>query len=151
MTLPRPTIRRASRLLILDETGRILLFRYEDERGTWWATPGGGLDANESFEDAAAREAREELGATHVSLEYQWERTSEFESRGRLIRQTERYFLARTPITAVAMDNDVSDAHAMEGILATRWWSPEEIRTSAERVFPEDLGERLEQLLAPER
>ena len=38
----RPSLRRASRLLILDPENRVLLFRYEDAGRTWWATPGGG-------------------------------------------------------------------------------------------------------------
>jgi hypothetical protein len=45
-------IRRASRLLLVDGARRVLLFKYEDDRGTWWATPGGGLEKAESFEEA---------------------------------------------------------------------------------------------------
>jgi len=55
--------RYAARVLLLDEAGRVLLFRGGDphrpEAGTWWFTPCGGLDAGETVEDAgAARGAR---------------------------------------------------------------------------------------------
>ena len=65
-TLPeRPT----ARWLILDPQGRVLLFRFVFAEGplsgtVFWATPGGGCEPGESFEDAARREAVEEAGLT---------------------------------------------------------------------------------------
>lgn len=142
--------RRASRLLVLDEARRILLFHYRDDKGAWWATPGGGLEGTESFEEAAIRESEEELGLSNVSLDYQWERTSEFQSRGQSIRQVERYFLVRGVSGAIAIDASVREAHALEGILATRWWSRIELRATGERVFPEDLADRMDTMLGAE-
>lgn len=61
--------RQAARLVVLDAHHRILLFRHTDGHGReFWATPGGGLEPGESFEDAACREAKEELGAESVEL-----------------------------------------------------------------------------------
>jgi len=63
--------RRAARLLVLDGEGRILLFRHRDPHGrSFWATPGGGLEARETFEAAARRESDEELGAVPASLRF---------------------------------------------------------------------------------
>lgn len=53
----RAMSRSAARLVVADRDRRILLLQYQDEHGPWWATPGGGLEAGESFEDAARREA----------------------------------------------------------------------------------------------
>lgn len=136
-------IRSAARLLVLDDEGRVLLFQYSDQQGSWWATPGGALEGSETFEEAAAREAKEELGLTQVTFDPLWDRTTEFEARGILIRQTERYFLVDRKDRDIALGKAVLDARAAEGILAQRWWLPNEIRVTRERVFPEDLVDRL--------
>ena len=143
MTSDLVLVRQASRLLLIDDDGGVLLFKYEDDRGTWWAMPGGGLEESESFEEAARREAKEELGLTDFSIEQLWEGTAEFQSRGKTIRQTERYFLVAARSGSAVLGEDVRDAHALEGILAVRWWPPSEISSTTERVFPEDLPARL--------
>jgi 8-oxo-dGTP pyrophosphatase MutT (NUDIX family) len=130
-------------LLVIDTDGHVLLFQYEDDRGKWWATPGGGLEGEETFEEAASREAEEELSLTRVVAVPLWERSIEFTSMGRMIRQAERYFLVRRARADVALGENVREAHRREGIVAARCWSPDEIRATTERAFPEDLGERL--------
>lgn len=142
--------RQAARLVVVDNACQVLLFQYEDHRGKWWATPGGGLQASESFEDAAARETHEELGLLRPMLEPVWDSVIEFESKGVLICQTERFFLLRTEHSAVQWDG-VRQAHEKEGILAARWWPLAELQTTTELVFPEDLNERIGKLVATGR
>lgn len=50
-------------VVIKDEAGRILLIQrgHEPQQG-FWTIPGGRVEAGESLEDAAAREALEETG-----------------------------------------------------------------------------------------
>lgn len=143
-----PLGRRASRLIVVDVSGRVLLFQFEDERGHWWASPGGGLEGIETFEQAATREAAEELGLIRPELELLWESTVEFTSSGTLLRQTERYFLIRTTISDLATGDQVRAAHYRDGIMATRWWPLDELAVTTERVFPVDLAERLKGLLS---
>ena len=64
--------RRAARLLVIDPKGCVLLFQYEDDGRKWWATPGGGLERDETFEQAAAREAGEELDLTLTRFTPLW-------------------------------------------------------------------------------
>jgi 8-oxo-dGTP diphosphatase len=59
--------RRSTRLLIIEPAGRVLLFRFIFKKGAlagqdYWATPGGGVEEGETFEQAAIRELREETG-----------------------------------------------------------------------------------------
>ncbi|MBZ5497158.1 MAG: NUDIX domain-containing protein [Acidobacteriia bacterium] len=138
-----PLQRRAARLLVIDPENSVLLFQYEDDRLKWWATPGGGLEGEETFEEAAAREAAEELSLTGGTLTPLWCRTVEFTFRGQSVRQVERYFLMRISRHDVALAETVQEAHRREGIIAARWWSLAELETTSERVFPEDLCEYL--------
>jgi 8-oxo-dGTP pyrophosphatase MutT (NUDIX family) len=134
-------------LLVIDpRSGAVLLFQYEDGGRRLWATPGGALDGDQTFEEAAIREAAEELAIASRSLSPLWHRTVEFSFRGIPVRQEEQYFLLRIPPGDVALGQQVREAHRHEGIIATRWWSLEEIETTSEQVFPEDLPQRLREL-----
>ena len=135
--------RQAARLIVLDGRGRVQLVQYEDHRGKWWATPGGGLQETETFEEAAVREAEEELGIVQADIEPLWERITEFPSRDGMVRQRERYFRLNVSNVDTPVDDAVIEAQRAEGILATRWWSIAEIERSTQAVFPEDIVERL--------
>jgi 8-oxo-dGTP pyrophosphatase MutT (NUDIX family) len=52
--------------LILVQDGKIVLVQHSYQRG--WHIPGGGVKRGETLEQAARREAREELGATLNNL-----------------------------------------------------------------------------------
>ena len=139
--------RRAARLLIISPDARILLFQYQDDDRTWWATPGGGLEGDETFEQAALREAVEELAIEIQSPVPLWSTTVEFSFRGQRVRQTERYFLVRLSDADIFSPHGlVENVHRSEGIVATRWWTLEEIENTTEVVYPEDLCERLRAL-----
>jgi len=65
--------RLSARFLILDEAGRILLFRFVYKRGPlagqdFWGTPGGGVEDGETLEQAALRELLEETGLRRESV-----------------------------------------------------------------------------------
>ena len=63
-TRDRPAL--AARVLVLDADGAVLLLRGFDparvEAGSWWFTPGGGVDEGETLAAAACRELFEETG-----------------------------------------------------------------------------------------
>lgn len=143
-------IRTAARLLLFDESGRVLLFRHNDGQGReFWATPGGGLEAGETAEQAGRREATEELGAAEVDLVLLWTGHSEFAFANRRVSQTEIFFLVRRH--SEILGPEVRKLHEGEGITEIRWWSLGEIESAQEPIFPSDLATRVRQHTFGER
>lgn len=135
-------LRRAARLVVVDLHNRVLLFQHARVTGQkFWATPGGGLEGGETFEEAAAREALEELGVRNPHLHVLCDRTADFVLVDRQVHQTERLFLLR--LESLEFDEEVREVHSRESILETRWWSLAELWKSSELIFPEDLAEIL--------
>jgi ADP-ribose pyrophosphatase YjhB (NUDIX family) len=137
-----PESRRAARLIVVDSRNRILLFRYIDVDGrAYWATPGGGLEDGESPEQAAKREALEELGERIENVHELWTGHAEFRIGQRPVIQTETFFLLDSG--SVVLGRDVEQAHQEEGIKEARWWTLGEIENTDELIFPDDFATRL--------
>lgn len=135
-----PEFRRAARLVVVDSRDRVLLLQHARLTGEkFWATPGGGLEDGETFEEAVAREALEELGVRNPHLRALCDRTADFVLVDRQVHQTERFFLLR--LESFEFDDEVREVHSRESILETRWWSLPELSESSELIFPEDLAE----------
>jgi len=135
-------VRHAARVILLDPQGRVLLMRYDDRppNGTHWATPGGGLDPGESYRQGAARELAEETGWTDIDLlDEVHERTHTMEWSGKLVRQHERFYLARTDQPGRRITG-VDAMHAADGIVAWRWWSLPELDSTTEKIWPAELA-----------
>ena len=147
-------VRHAGRVIVLDPGHRVLLLRYDEAapNGPHWATPGGGLNDGEDYPAGAARELAEETGwSDMVLLGEVLRRSLTMEYGGRLIRQHERLYLARTsqPLRGLG---DVAQMHAADGIAAWRWWALAELESTAEVIWPEDLAGVIRNLLtAPDR
>jgi ADP-ribose pyrophosphatase YjhB (NUDIX family) len=136
-------VRHAARVILLDPQDRVLLMRYDDgpPNGTHCATPGGGLDPGESYRQAAARELAEETGWTDIDLlDEVHERTHTMEWSGQLVRQHERFYLARTD-QAGRQITGVDAMHAADGIVAWGWWSLSELEATSEKIWPAELAE----------
>jgi 8-oxo-dGTP pyrophosphatase MutT (NUDIX family) len=137
--------RRASaRLLVLDPAGRVLLFRFSHQRGAlagqaYWATPGGGLEEGETFQQAAVRELREETGL-HVDTIGPEVGSRKFVLQlpdGEHVIAEERFFVVQAEHTDLSRDGWTPKER--EVMAHHRWWSMAELAQTSETVWPDNL------------
>ncbi|MEU5403097.1 NUDIX hydrolase [Streptomyces sp. NPDC005963] len=145
-----PHPRKVARVVLLDPQDRILLMHGrepDDPSDSWWFTPGGGLEGDETREEAALRELAEETGITDVQWGPQlWQRYCSFPFDGRQWDQDEWYFLARTAQTVTGPR--ALTALEQRSVAGLRWWTSAELSSTRETVYPTKLAELLRTLLA---
>ncbi|MBB5872227.1 8-oxo-dGTP pyrophosphatase MutT (NUDIX family) [Allocatelliglobosispora scoriae] len=137
------TPRRATRVLLVDGLGRVLLFHGADPAEPdrpYWFTPGGGLDEGEEPRVAAARELMEETGLAidPAALgEPVHREVARFSFDGVRYRQEQEFFLLRVDSFEVStagfdeIERDIIDKH--------HWWTVAELAGTDEVYYPLDL------------
>ena len=150
MSDSRPSrLRRAGRVIVLDPDDRVLLFRYDDgpPNGRHWCTPGGGLNDGEGYAAGARRELAEETGWTDVALgEEVFGRMLTMEHEDEIVRQQERFFLARVPVARRGL-GEVAAMHVSDGIAAWHWWTLAEMDSTEEDIWPAGLADLIRGVL----
>jgi 8-oxo-dGTP pyrophosphatase MutT (NUDIX family) len=143
--------RRAARVILLDDAGRVLLVRGHDadqpER-SWWFTVGGGIDDGETEVDAALRELREEAGLDLAPEDLEgpvMTRAGVFRFFAETCRQDEVFFVARVP--AGHEPSDAGWTEIERDVLdEMRWLSADELRAQPLEVFPTALPDVVDAL-----
>ncbi|WP_333735588.1 NUDIX hydrolase [Streptomyces sp. IBSBF 2806] len=142
-------LRKVARVVLLDPQDRILLLHGhepDDPADDWWFTPGGGVEGDETREEAALRELAEETGITEVELgPVLWRRVCSFPFAGRRWDQDEWYYLARTTQTVIRAT--ALTELERRSVAGSRWWTCRELTQAHETVYPTRLAELLRTLL----
>jgi 8-oxo-dGTP pyrophosphatase MutT (NUDIX family) len=149
--------RNVVRVVLIDSSDRVLLLHVRDlanpSFGTAWELPGGGMEPGESQAAAAARELREETGIEIAAARIgpvTWCRDVSYTYRGARRLQHEVIIAARLPGAAPPVDDSQRVDFESEDLFECRWWTVDEILTSAERFYPRSLPALLPRFLAGE-
>ncbi|WP_433899720.1 NUDIX hydrolase [Pseudomonas sp. PSE1(2024)] len=136
--------RLASRVLVISSSHRLLLFKIHYKSGhlagrCYWATPGGKLRSDESFEAAAVRELREETGIEVNSIghcvarkEFSWQMPD-----GENVVAVEHYYVAHVNNEQCSVEG-WSDRER-EVVSELRWWSLSDLSNCHEEILPNEL------------
>jgi 8-oxo-dGTP diphosphatase len=131
--------------MLFEEAGDVLLIRFvvprEDGEFVFWALPGGEIEAGETEIEAAAREVREELGLELAVTGPVYCDRNQFPHRGEMQDNTDFLFRAKCRREEPQLMGVTADER--EIMREIRWWSEKEIASSQERIFPENLAERM--------
>lgn len=138
------TFRATSRVLLVDETGRALLFlQYGKSHDVppRWMTPGGGVDPGESHDEAARRELVEEtgleldaIGPAFLEEDFDPDQRWHPYDRGHwawYVVRTNRFELARDGWT----EEELAD------VVAWRWMSADDLEADGADYEPANLPE----------
>lgn len=136
--------RKSARVIVVSSLSRILLFRFIYKDGPlagydYWATPGGELEDEESYESAAIRELHEETGINVVSVglpvahkEFIWQMPD-----GEEVMAIEKYFVVDT-LDEVVIPSKWT-ANEMKFIFEYKWWSEFDLTNTKEVVWPSNI------------
>ena len=140
--------RPAARIVLQDGESRVLLFRFDPpDRAPFWCTPGGALDAGESYEEAARRELLEETGIVADPGPQIARKLAEFVTlEGVPVIADERYFRIRLDPGQHPVPIDTAGHTELEQRVMTswRWFDRNELAALQEPWFPEDLVDLLD-------
>ena len=144
---PEPILRATVRVLLIDDTDRVLLFvSHSDSGEPFWFPPGGGIEPGETAQEAAHRELREETGLRDLALAGEIGRRQHvFALDGVPHDFRERWFLARVPTFTI----DTSGFTPLEvaTIPTHHWWTVAELEQTTERLVPQDLAQLVRRIL----
>jgi 8-oxo-dGTP pyrophosphatase MutT (NUDIX family) len=142
--------RPAARVVVLDESGRVLLLHVNDPMTaapSFWITPGGGLNRGETFIGAAARELGEETGldvmpevlGAPIAVSH-----TDWDFRGEPFHSESWYFALETQ--AFDLDDSGWDEVEREFHVGWHWWTIEELDAADEKIIPGQLVDLLRRL-----
>lgn len=147
-TVTEPHLRQAVRGLLIDPADRILLAELAYPKWTGWVLPGGGIDDGEDTVTALRRELQEEVGLAQAYIgPIVWFRRH---VKPDMIEGHDGQFETVHLVPCRAFDPEPAltpEEMAAEYLAGVRWWSLAELANSSDRVVPDGLVSRVEQVL----
>ncbi|MGA9873808.1 MAG: NUDIX domain-containing protein [Rhodococcus sp. (in: high G+C Gram-positive bacteria)] len=149
----RAVQRTSSRVVLVDERGRVLLLRGHDPTVPevyFWFTIGGAVESGETLRDAAVREVREETGLDVEAGDLKgplWRRVATFPFNGTLIRSEELFFAHR--VQEFVPEHGWFTDFERRTVTGHKWCTEAEIRlltATGETVYPQDLAELMDEV-----
>ena len=137
-------LRRSARVVLFDRrTGDVLLIRFVAEMDgrpfVFWVTPGGEIEAGEDERAAAEREVAEELGLRlALSGPVHRESGGTYTHLGETVRNDDVFFAGVCAREEPVLSGVTAEEIAL--MREARWWPPEELRCSTERIFPAEIA-----------
>lgn len=149
-------VREGARVVLRDARGRVLLLHFRYRSGAlagtdYWGLPGGGVESGETPAQAAVRELREETGVGIGDAgPLRFESSYDFRlSSGEEVAQRDCYFLVDAE-DGVRLSRDGVTPEEAETLVESRWWRPEELRSTRERIVPANMADILERVCGGE-
>lgn len=141
--------RKGVSALIINKKNEFLLVNLESFKDHFFAIPGGGLEGNESIDDAAYREIQEELGITRQLLEFigACKEPLQFKFKTRKLYSNDiEYDGSERHFFGFKFIGDESDIKLQEGeIRSCKWVLYDDLKDYL--LFDDQLGETAEKIL----
>ncbi|MEQ5123118.1 NUDIX hydrolase [Morganella morganii] len=141
-------IRPSARFFILNKQNEILLFHFRFNSGalsgeSYWATPGGGLEPGETYEQAVCRELREETGIIRdkfgaVAAENTFPMLL---PNGETVMAEERFYLVN--VSDEELNFSDWTTQEKEVINDHKWWALSELTETEQQIFPVEIIVRI--------
>jgi len=146
-TIEGMPVRNVSRVLLVHED-KVLLMKVELPDRSFWCTIGGGMEDNETVEEAVKREAYEEIGLTDQDVT--WDR-SVWYGEHILKRHGIDTLHKETFVLGYANSAKIDPASLTEEEKAVvkefKWWPIHELETTAEFVVPPSMITHIKQII----
>lgn len=151
-------VRRSVRVVLLNDRRQVLLLCMDDPRmrsvgesyrGRFWTLIGGQIERDETVLQAAAREVFEETGIREADVEFGpvvWFEELDLVMRDGPTRVKQQFVVGRTSASTLTLAHLTEEEP--EVVKRIAWFSLEEVRTSAETIYPVLLPLHLPRIIA---